>query len=62
MNWTEILSRAGIPESPGYAEASDPSGPMATAQRIERERQQALARARKPASKGKPKPKPGKGY
>mgnify|MGYP001809733257 CR=1 FL=1 len=61
MNWTEILSRAGIAEPPGYAEASDPNGPMATAQRIERERQRAAAHARKPAAKGKPKPKP-KGY
>jgi hypothetical protein len=57
MNWTEILSGAGIAEPPGYAEASDPNGPMATAQRIERERQQAAARERKPAAKGKPKPK-----
>ena len=61
MHWTQILADAGIPEPPGYAEASDPNGPMATAQRIERERQRAAAHARKPAAKGKPKPKP-KGY
>jgi len=61
MNWTQILAGGGITEPPGYAEAADPNGPLAMAQRIERERQQAAAHARKPAAKGKPKPKP-KGY
>lgn len=61
MNWAKILGKAGIPEPPGYAEVADPNGPMATAQRIERERQRAAAHARKPAAKSKPKPKP-KGY
>jgi hypothetical protein len=60
MDWKRIMADAGIPESPGYAEAADPSNPMIAARRAERARW-AEEHGRKSPAKGKPKPKP-KGY
>ena len=53
MNWTVILARAGIPESPGYRETFDRMGTIKAArEQATLEERQAKARGRKPTAKG----------